>query len=145
MQEGGQLLQARLQQQLQEVSMEDAVLMTRMCGHYLNLTAIAETLHMCAHPSNANALRPMAERCRADLVLTQPHITTAILINCLPYLDRADHEYLRVLGYAALCLHFRVRCAKETDYEFSHRNTIDRLLRQNCTADQIYDTICSQA
>ena len=42
------MLQSKLQQQLQALSNVDAVLMTRMCGHYLNLTSIAEMLHMCA-------------------------------------------------------------------------------------------------
>ena len=69
-QEGGQLLQARLQQKLQAVNMEDAVLMTRMCGHYLNLTAIAETLHMCAPTlRHASAARSVCCRSAAQSVV----------------------------------------------------------------------------
>jgi hypothetical protein len=55
-QEGGKILQERLQQRLQKVSKVDANLMTRMCGHYLNLTAIAEMLHMCAPCSPCSTL-----------------------------------------------------------------------------------------
>ena len=46
-QESGRMLQQRLQKQLQKLSTKEAKLVTRMCGHHLNLTAIAEMLHMC--------------------------------------------------------------------------------------------------
>lgn len=50
-QEGAQLLLDRLLLQLRELSPEQAVLLTRMCSSYLNLSGIAETQHMCARPS----------------------------------------------------------------------------------------------
>jgi outer membrane lipopolysaccharide assembly protein LptE/RlpB len=48
MQEGAMLLQNRMRRHLQGLSLQDAVLVTRACGHHLKLSAIAEQLHMCA-------------------------------------------------------------------------------------------------
>jgi hypothetical protein len=47
LQDGAQMLLDRLLVKLRGLSPRDAILITRMCGHYLNLTGIAETQHMC--------------------------------------------------------------------------------------------------
>lgn len=46
------MLREKLQKQLQQVKGLDTILVTRMCGHYLNLTAIAEMHHQYA-PSHS--------------------------------------------------------------------------------------------
>jgi hypothetical protein len=49
-QEGAVALLDMLQQKLQRAPIDQAILLTRMCGHYLNLTAIAEQ-HFLYEPS----------------------------------------------------------------------------------------------
>lgn len=48
LQDGAVTLLNMLQQKLQQCPADQAILLTRMCGHYLNLTAIAEQHYMYA-------------------------------------------------------------------------------------------------
>lgn len=50
MQDGSEHLKAMLQEKLASLPLAEAKLIVRMCGHYLNLTAIAEQHYMYAPP-----------------------------------------------------------------------------------------------
>lgn len=129
-QEGANLLQARLQQQLQTLPAEDAVLVTRMCGHYLKLSGIAEQLHMCAPPSPVYGTS----------AYSGPSVPRWLHISA--DLGRCVHIGIQTERVSPRC---RVRCAKGPDYEFSHGATFDRLQKNGCTPDAIYKAICTQA
>lgn len=47
MQEASAALSANLVEELTAMSMDEALPLTRACGHYLNLTGIAELQHRC--------------------------------------------------------------------------------------------------
>jgi phosphoenolpyruvate carboxylase len=51
MQEASQLLATQLADELMGLDIDEAVPLTRACGHYLNLTGIAELQHRCVRAS----------------------------------------------------------------------------------------------
>jgi hypothetical protein len=69
MQDGAVSLLNMLKQKLQQAPADQAILLTRMCGHYLNLTAIAEQHYMfvsswrslpclrCISPANLSSVQ----------------------------------------------------------------------------------------